>query len=190
MTTITVQFRGIKSVINRQMANYISIGISTPPRYAAMPINSRLRAPMPPNAATPSSSKRANQSATNAPPTWATRVALTSPTWAPLAIRKLARPKPRRFSSAMPTHQTTRRSTPHNNASPRATANTTASISRYATTPATMPRGLASNNRQFISDMRQRRIFSVTRQKLCAEGAYFPCPSYMCAEGARFPSPQ
>lgn len=128
------------------MANYISIGISTPPRYAAMPINSRLRAPMPPNAATPSSSKRANQSATNAPPTWATRVAPTSPTWAPLAIRKLARPKPRRLSSAMPTHQTTRRLTPHNNASPRAMANTTASISCYATTPATMPRGLVSKH--------------------------------------------
>lgn len=128
------------------MANYISIGISTPPRYAAMPINSRLRAPMPPNAATPSSSKRANQSATNAPPTWATRVAPTSPTWAPLAIRKLARPKPRRLSSVMPTHQTTRRLTHHNNASPRAMANTTASISRYATTPATMPRGLVSKH--------------------------------------------
>lgn len=145
------------------MANYISIGISTPPRYAAMPINSRLRAPMPTNAAATSSSKRANRSATNAPPTWVTRVALTSPTWAPLAIRKLARPKPRRLSSAMPTHQTTRRLTPHNNASPRAMANTTASISRYATTPATMPRGLASKNRQFISDMRRRRIFSATR---------------------------
>lgn len=145
------------------MANYISIGISKLPRYVAMPINSRLRAPMPPNAATPSSSKRANRSATNAPPTWATRVAPTSPTWAPLAIRKLARPKPRRLSSAMPTHQTTRRSTPHNNASLRAMANTTASISRYATTPATMPRGLVSKNQQFISNMRQRRIFFVTR---------------------------